>query len=351
MPSHPLLGALLRALCFVGLTEAIFFRLLPAPAEGAGAAEGLIRRMHLSSWQAGSLAFILAYVLVLAVLVTIARTALRDRVWPAGPNGFLVSCLLILVVLGCAAPIADVGPAFATAFTGIAILTLMMMGMHAFVRGGAAVKAFVVCYAAGACCSALLTTGSFASWWTGGSPLPDRILSAADSSGLILIALAGSLALIAFADTTASFASRPVPARLSALTAALAALGFAWLCLVAPDRFSPIGPDPGILAVILIAYGIFAGLLAASMNLIDPVRRTRGYGILLLLLAGYPQRIALQDMLMVAGAALLLAPPPPDPTARLIAMLFGRDALGERRLPGAARPGAMRATGADPLRG
>ena len=40
----------------------------------------------------------------------------------------------------------------------------------------------------------------------------------------------------------------------------------------------------------------------------DPENKARGYGLLLLILAGFPLRITHQDMLMVLGAALVFAP-------------------------------------------
>lgn len=70
-----------------------------------------------------------------------------------------------------------------------------------------------------------------------------------------------------------------------------------------------LGDDPSLLRVILLCGALFLGILTASANLIDPQNKARGYGLLLLVLAGFPMRITHQDMLMVLGAALVFAPP------------------------------------------
>jgi len=54
--------------------------------------------------------------------------------------------------------------------------------------------------------------------------------------------------------------------------------------------------------------------LTASMTvsscLLRPDRRLVGYGLLMMLLAGFPLRVAYQHMMMALGMILAMAPPP-----------------------------------------
>jgi hypothetical protein len=65
----PLLAAFLRALAFAGLTEAIFYRLLPDPSPGLQPA--LLDRIHASLNRAGSRRFFLAFFFVVLAIVRI----------------------------------------------------------------------------------------------------------------------------------------------------------------------------------------------------------------------------------------------------------------------------------------
>ena len=60
----PLMMAFLRVLAFVGITEALFYRMLPEP---TGREQGLLGHVHASLSTAGDLTFLLAFFIVTAV--------------------------------------------------------------------------------------------------------------------------------------------------------------------------------------------------------------------------------------------------------------------------------------------
>ena len=328
----PILMAFLRALAFVGLTESIFYRLLPDPV--AVASPGLLNRMHDSLNSAGRLTFILGFFFALAALVTIASNAIRRRLWPAGLNGFLAVCLLSLTALGVSAMALQHGPVFAAGFTTLAVLTLLFMAMHAFsVSTSSWEKAFTVSYCAAVLCStadafigfagalAILDGSRFAS---ASFNLGDSALSA----GTVLLTASSVCAFMAFCDLKRFAAAGNPPVWTVTLVSAAPAVGFAAGCLLAPSQLALLGASPEPLGVALLSAAIFLGSMTAAVNLLDAENRSLGYGLLLLMLAGFPLRIVYQDMLMVLGAALLFVPRPTEEIS--IRILPVTDALPSR---------------------
>jgi hypothetical protein len=312
----PLLLAFLRALVFVGLSEAIFYRLLPAPVETAF--PSMMDRLHTSVDRAGSLTFILAFLLVIGALLNIAHRSLRFRLWPAGLNGFLVVCLVCLAGLGLAAMLSAPGPVFALAFALLAMITFFFIAMQAFAgETSLRASAFTVFYAAALLCSAFVTFGDFATWLPRGtrSSFVGSLLSAAASrsetaliAGTVLICLSSIFAFLAYADLEGARARSGALTWLAVAVSIMAAAGFAAGSTLAPARLALLGRDPGTLQVVSLTFALFAGTLTALLNLLNPQTRLLGYGLLLLVLAGFPVVIAHQHLLVVLGSVLVFAP-------------------------------------------
>ena len=301
----PLLRAFLRTLAFLGPIEAIFFRLLPPP---EGPSLTALARAHESLHRAGELAFWLSLALAIVLLITLARTALTSRIWPPGLNGFLAVCLMSQAALGIGAAIGETpGPAFAAAFTLIAVMAAMAIATHAYAAAAGFMRAFLVTYVSSVLCSGITTVASFGHR-LGIFSMPVAVAGASYTAGLILLALSGVLAFLAFTEPMHLFDLGKKAAFFAVVTAASASLGFAAACLLGDASIAPLGTRPSVPLVLQLSFAIFAGGLSIAANLLSPERRFVGYGLLLMLLAGFPQRIALQDMLMVLGAALLLAP-------------------------------------------
>ena len=318
----PLLRAFLRTLAFLGPIDAIFFRLLPPP-EGSSATA--LARAHESLHRAGMLAFMLSFALAIVLLITLARTALTSRIWPPGLNGFLAVCLMSQAALGIGAAIGEPGPAFAAAFTLIAVMAAIAIATHAYAAAGGFMRAFLVTYVSSVLCSGITTVASFGHR-LGILSMPVTVAGASYTAGLILLALSGVLAFLAFTEPMHLFQLGKRAASFAVITAAAASLGFAAACLLGDASIAPLGTRPSVPLVLMLSFAIFTGGLSIAANLLSPERRFAGYGLLMMLLAGFPQRIALQDMLMVLGAVLLLAPrrapatmqaasPPPPPPA------------------------------------
>lgn len=311
----PILMAFLRALTLLGLTESIFYRLLPGPS--ASSAPDLLRRMHASLSFAGSLTFFPAFFFVVMALLVVASRSLRMRFWPPGLNGFLSLCFLGVAILGFSAVATARGPLFAIAFTALSVVTLLLMAMHAYsVTASAWEKAFAVAYGAAMVCSALATIIQFA------ADMPGEGLSRgtagrfaglsgpALSAGTLFLSSAGAAAFMAFHEVRRSDAGAGARQTIAMVLSIAPALAFAAGCLVAPPELALIGPDPAPISVLLLSCALFFGLLTALTVLMGGRTKGRGYGLLMLVLAGFPLRIAYQDMLMVLGAALVFAPDP-----------------------------------------
>jgi len=306
--SSPLLLAILRALVFVGLTEAIFYRLLPAPSRLAF--QSALDRMHDSVDRAGSLTFILAYLLVTLGLLVVAHRSLRVRLWPAGLNGFLVVCLVCLSGLALAALVSAPGPLFALAFSSLTLVAFFFAAMHSFtMEKSRRARAFTVAYSAALLCSMAGTFAGLGPALPGG--LRDRFNAWAEASlgaGSVLLSAAACFAYMAFADFGRS-RHRVGGMRWMALgIAAAAALGLAAGSTLAPPRLALLGWNPAPWEVILLSFTVFVSTLTALLSLLEPVTRLTGYGLLLLVLAGYPLMIAHQHLLAVLGSMLIFAP-------------------------------------------
>ncbi|HEY3176469.1 MAG TPA: hypothetical protein VGK94_12005 [Candidatus Polarisedimenticolia bacterium] len=309
----PLLAAFLRALAFAGLTEAVFFRLLPDPS--AGLHPALLDRIHASLSRAGNFTFFLAFFIVFLALVHIAYRVVRFRIWPAGLNGFLSTCLLCLAVLGFSAMVTERGPAFATGFTLLALMILLLVAMHAFaVTGSASMRAFAVLYSAAALSSAVGTIG----WSLGslqrelgsgqGTLVPESVSAAALSAGRLLLGGAGVAAFVAFSDGWGETERGKERLRMALLLGALAGAGYAAGCLLAPPALALHPAPAGPVTVAILSWSLFLGVTTASINLFGPGRGPFAYGLVLLVLAGFPLRIVHQHMLAVLGAVLVFAP-------------------------------------------
>lgn len=306
----PLLMVFLRALVFVGLTEAILYRLLPEP-RGVRDPQ-LLERLHASLSNAGEKTFILACLLAMIALTTVGTGTIRHRTWPPGLNGFLSACMVSLASLGLSALLIDRGPVFAIAFTTLSFLVMLFMAMHAFsssLSGWG--RAFAVSYACVVLCS---TLGSIINFTDYAVPLQGPAAFMIDlirpslSAGEIFLTVSAVAAFMAFFDFGRLEATR-TPLWMVTALAATPAVSLAAVSLLAPRGFAFLGADPNPVRVALLSTALFLGALTAISNLIDPDRKVLGYGLLLLVLAGYPLRITHQDMLMVLGAALAFAPP------------------------------------------
>ncbi len=248
--------------------------------------------------------FFAAYALVVLSLVNLSWRALREGRWPSGLNGFLAVCFLSLAMLGAAAVTGAAGPFLVLGFTLLSWITLVAICMHAFSDPAATLpaRAFTVLYAAAALCSSV---------WLAASFLSDAISPAAGAwdavekavpAGEALAMGAAICAFLAFHDTKrpgAWSASGP---------AALAAAAVAAASLMPDGRWALLGEHPHPLRVALMTCTVFLAGLTGGSLLRDEERRAAGFGLLYLLLAGFPLRLAHQQMLMVTGAALLLAP-------------------------------------------
>ena len=308
----PVLMAFLRSLAFVGITEAVFYRLLPAPASSQ---TGPMAQLHASLYAAGNLTFHLAFFVVTLALMHVAYRTLRQSVWPRGFNAFLALCLLCLSALGVAAFTMGGGPGFAILFTVVSLTATLLLAMHAFsIAGSAWVRAFAVCYCGALVCSAVGTiarlAGDTTSWRSAGEQLHLRALP----GGEVLLVAAGLLSFMAFYefgwDRSPHGPERGGTKMLPLLLGLVAGAGLAGGCLLAPERLALLGPNPGAARVIMLSAALFLGTTTAAAGLLDPDGRLQGYGLLLLLLAGFPMRIAYQHLLVVLGAALLFAPTP-----------------------------------------
>src|SRR5678816_3204957 len=189
--SSPVLMAFLRALAFVGITETVFYRLMPAPALSG---TGILAHLHASLNSAGNLTFHLAFFVVTLALIHLAYRTLQQAVWPRGLNAFLALSFLFLAALGVAAFTMGGGPGFAILFTVVSLTTILLLAMHAFsIAGSSWFRAFAVCYCGALVCSATGTiarlAGGMTSWHEAGERLHQRALS----GGELLLVAAGLL--------------------------------------------------------------------------------------------------------------------------------------------------------------
>lgn len=308
----PIVRALLRALLFATIIEAIFFRLLELPA-----------RLPLPAWapdlrvttsRAGMLMFFVAYGLSLGAMLSIAYASLRRPAWPGPLNALGSLGLLALTALGMSAAIFSQGPAFALGF-GLIALTVslgMLAGMFE-TRQDAAGRAFAILLAAALVCLTLQSAVDLSSMLPLRA-LPVRWHEPLAAAGRWLFFAAGALAYAAFAPraradgAVRTAAAYGVPAMASfALILAVVARP-----AVLESVAGAAGPDGarsaiGILETSVAAAATFLVLFSALRAMMTPALRTNGYGLLFLLLSGVPHRIAYQHLLGVLGVALVSA--------------------------------------------
>src|SRR5262245_2708507 len=239
--------------------------------------------------------FMLTYAMVVACLAHVSWRGLRERRWPPALNGMLSVCFLCLSMLGISALLGRGGSVFAAGFTVLALLVLLAMAMHRFAGPGvsAAECGFAIAYAAAALCSASYLMSELVA-----ASLPDasglvRALHGALPAGQILIAAAGGLAFLAFHEMP----ERRLARFLILVTSALAAAGMAAGMLLLPHPWAFLDGPVGAGRAAVLSASVFLSLLTVQSCLVDPGRWTLGAGLALMLMAGYPMRIAEQQML------------------------------------------------------
>jgi len=315
----PILAALLRGIIFLGITEAVFYRLLASP--GHGTTPSWLAGLHRSVFVAGEVAFQLNFLFILLALVGVSYRTLRIRPWPAGLNGFLAVSWLSLSALGIAAAALASGPAFGISFVALSLIVLLFLAMHRYaVSESASVRSFTIAYSAAMLCSGLTETLEFATWPVGPSASLSRLQGQILSAGQILLWLASIAAFLAFFEMEAR---RPGArrARWAGITiAGVVSLAFAGGCLLALSRLAILEGETSPLGVFLLSTSLFLAAATAGSNLLQATTRRTGFGLLLIILAGYPLRIAHQNLLMVLGAAVLLAPRPAPTPSELMRM-------------------------------
>ncbi|HKY31316.1 MAG TPA: hypothetical protein VJV23_02185 [Candidatus Polarisedimenticolia bacterium] len=336
--SHPLVSpALLRTLAFLGVTEALLYRLARPPAAGEGASSGVAASLH----EGAGFAFTLAFLLSIAVLLNLAFRAARRPAWPGGLNTFLGICFVGLAAMGVSALAADAGPVLAIGFTSLSLVALMAIAMHAFaVLTPAWPRAFAVAYAAAALCSAASVVPAFLERLAWAPARRPELLVQAPRAGEVLLAAAGVLSFLAWAEARPGGAAR-IQAAVALVPAGMAGLGLAAASLMTAPETGLLGARPEAWRVLLLSSGLFLAVLTATLNLMSPRTRGVGYGLLFLTLAGFPLRIAHQDALMVIGAALLLAPPDGPPILLTAAPGGTREAEQAGPSGGPEAPGAV----------
>jgi len=314
----PAILALLRGLIFLGAIEAVFYRLLPEPRTAFPG--DLTGHLHASLYRAGGVSFLLAFLLATVTLAAVAWRTLRHRPWPTGLNGFIAVCLLCMAVMGLSAAVWDKGPGFAILFTLLALIAVLFVAMDGFAAGrGAWERAFMVTYCGAAACSAFSVALRFAGRFAlaagsgrgGRFPSLRQLIDASGyalSAGGVLVAGACIAAFMAYANPGAR--GGPVRRRflLSTAVSAVVAALFAAGCILGPGSLSPLGARPAGGEVLLVSWCLFLSILTAVSTTLDPQRRGVGYGLLILVIAGFPLRIAYQDILMVLGVVMVFGP-------------------------------------------
>jgi len=311
--------AILRGLILLGVTEALFYRMLPDPRHPPFAGD-LLGHLHESLNRAGSVAFMMAFLLATLTLAAFGWRAMRHRLWPQGLNGFVSVSLLCMSAMGLSAVLWERGPGFAIVFTLLALMTILFIAMNGFIADRTPwERALMVIYSSAAACSAVSVALRFAGRFamtSGPGEIPRflslrRLLDASGyalSAGSVLLAGACLAAFMAFGEPGEKGSAARWRFVLSGAGAGIAAALFAAACLLGSRTFSPLGQDAGTLEVLIFTWCLFVATLTALSTSMDPGRRGLGYGLLLMVIAGYPLRIAYQDMLMVLGAVLVFGP-------------------------------------------
>jgi hypothetical protein len=317
----PLLPAVLRTLLFTAVIEAIFHRVLTIPARSE--AWPWLARAHVTTGRAGQLMAFVSLALVLAASLGVAYAALRAPAWPGALNPLVALGLVGLVGMVVLASLGSPGPAFAA---GFAILALavgwgMLAGMYDG-REDLPGRAFAVALAGAMTCG---TAGTLSDLWADmtGSAAARALAEPWESAGRWLLCGAGALAFPAFSGPLrpfARFTDRAAAYGVSAASAFTLAVGVAAHPPIL-DRLAGAAGPPQASAVGRVAAAgaacaaLFLATFTACRGLAEERGRARGFGILFLVLAGYPHASAYQHLLALTGLALLTAgvAPPPRP--------------------------------------
>jgi len=305
----PLVRALLRALLFAASIEAIFHRLLTIPARSA---RPWVEGLHVSTERAGLLMFYVAFALLIPTLLAIAYSTLRSPAWSGGLNALVWLGLLALTAMTISAAFGPRGPAFALGFSllAAAVALAMLSGLYE-ARSDLAGRAFAVLLAGAVACMA--SSGAVDLLGRIAPYRPGFPVAAVAAAGQWLFIAAGLLAFPAFAPEAGS---RPGVVGHAAGLGLSAASAFTLIVGVVahPPILSRLGASlgaawpgsgAGIATTAAAAAALFLTLLTCVSIFNDPEGRGRAYGLLLLLLAGYPHGIAYQHLLALAGLALL----------------------------------------------
>jgi len=316
----PFVRALLRTLLFAASIEAIFYRLLTIPPTSSW---GWVEELHVSTARGGVLMFMVAFALLLPTLLTIAYSTLRAPAWPGGLNALVAMGILALLALGISAGLSPRGPAFALAFSVLAasVALAMLAGMYD-ARQDLAGRFFAVSLSGAIVCMAASGAVDLAA-----RILPGRFAfptAAVAAAGRWLFITSGLAAFPAFAsETNASLgaAGRAAGLGLSVASAFTLVVG----AVAHPPLLSRVGGALGIASTdsmgsipdILRTSAAAAALFLTTQTALRIFPAVEGpgraYGLLFILLAGYPHRIAYQHLLALTGVALVTGSARPRP--------------------------------------
>jgi hypothetical protein len=268
--------------------------------------------------------FIIAFAFLLPTLLTIAYASLRSPAWPGGLNALVAMGLLAMVVLGISMAFDARGPVFALGFTLLAAMVGLAMLAGLYERDPEiSSRVFAILLAGALVCATLSTSADLirhvAPWR---APFPEPAVAAA---ARWLLAGAGLAAFPAFSpDGPAPSGAGRMAAGLGLSAASAFVLIFgavaqpSFLSRIAGAlRFGSSGSLSGILYISAAAAAVFLTLLTAFRCFSVAESRARAYGLLFVLLAGWPHRIAYQHLLALAGVALLTASRAPQPPVDL----------------------------------
>lgn len=305
----PLLRALLRTLLFAATLETLLFRLLIIPETDDP--ESLFSGLHESAARAGGLMFFLAFVLVLASLVSLAHGALRQPRWRGGINTFISVTLLTLCALAITASTGPRGPFFAAAFGLLAMAAhAAMLATFFELRSDPAGRIFAVCLAGAMVCMTMSNLAALPLAW-----IPAGMAAPAMVAGRWLLLFAGMAVFQAFSPPAFRLlAAHPATHAAAYGVPAMGAFALIFGAVAHPPVLSRLAQGllshaSGTLVLILTtsaaASALFLSSLTALKNMIDPLTSTRACGLILLIYAGYPHTVAYEHLLALLGVALL----------------------------------------------
>src|SRR5262245_56237318 len=256
--------------------------------------------------------FILSFAIVLPTLLAVAYSSLRTTAWPGGLNSFVAVGLIALVVMTIVAAMALRGPAFAVGFTAISLLVGlgMLAGMFES-REDVAGRCLAVLLAGALLCSDL---AMFSGWLrdVGARSLDAGIEGNIAAAARWMLFGAGALAYPAFASPSTAqqkLGERAATYGVSAATALTLVVGTITHPPILERLRDAAGAGGGVASSVLrttaAASALFLVTFTTSRGFALPPLRFRSYGLLFLLLSGFPHRIAYQHLLAMLGLALI----------------------------------------------